>query len=92
MTDEEFRKILLKKLDLNNRLQALNLIKDKQSLKEKIESLSSLGFGPSEIADITRTSQNYVNVALSRIRKTQKKGDDIEDKEGDLPAEAKNSE
>jgi DNA-directed RNA polymerase specialized sigma24 family protein len=75
MNEEEFRTALLKKLDLNNRLQALNLVKNKLSLKEKIEELSSLGIGPSEIADILGTSSNYVNVILSRMRKSQKKED-----------------
>jgi hypothetical protein len=36
MNEGEFRAALLKKIDLNNRLQALNLVKDKQSLKEKL--------------------------------------------------------
>jgi len=75
MNEEEFRTALLKKIDLNNRLQALNLVKGKPSLKEKIEELSSFGIGPSEIADILGTSSNYVNVALSRVRKSQKKED-----------------
>jgi len=73
MNEEEFKETLLKKLDLNNRLLALALVKDKSSLTEKIEELSFSGFGPSDIANILGTSANYVNVALNRIRKKQKK-------------------
>ena len=78
MSEEEFRTLLLKKLDLNNRLQALNLVKDFKTSKEKIEALSALGIGPTEIADILGTSSGYVNVALFRIRKTQKKEEPAE--------------
>lgn len=76
MDDKGFKEALLKKLDMSNRLLALNLIKDSPSLKDKIEKLSSLGFGPSEIADILGTSANYVGVALTRIRKGQRKEED----------------
>jgi DNA-binding CsgD family transcriptional regulator len=82
MNDDEFKTILLKKIDMNNRLQALNLVKDSPSLKEKIEALSSLGIGPTEIADILGTTPGYVSVAISRIKKGQKK-EVIEEVEGE---------
>jgi len=78
MSDDEFKRLVLKKLDLNNRLQALNLVKDLKNSKEKIEALSALGIGPTEIADILGISSGYVNVALSRIRKNQKKEEVME--------------
>jgi len=83
MNEDEFRAALLKKIDLNNRLQALNLIKDKQSLKDKIEALSSLGIGPTEISDILGTTPGYVSVAISRIKKGQKKEEIEETTEGE---------
>jgi orotate phosphoribosyltransferase-like protein len=89
MNEEEFKEAILKRLDMIYRLQALSLIKEKASLKEKIEELSSFGLGPSEIADILKTSPNYVNVALSRIRKTQKKEAEQSDKESDFPDQTK---
>jgi len=83
MNEEEFRTVLLKKIDMNNRLQALNLVKDKPSLKEKIEALSSLGIGPTEIADILGTTPGYVSVAIRRIKKGQKKEEVEETTEGE---------
>jgi len=79
MNEEDFWVAVLKKLELNNRLQALNLVKDKKTSKEKIEALTALGIGPSEIADILGISAGYVNVALSRIRKGQKKEESSND-------------
>jgi len=83
MNEDEFRAALFRKIDLNNRLQALNLVKDKPSLKEKIEALYSLGIGPTEVADMLGTTPGYVSVAISRIKKGQKKEDASETMEGE---------
>lgn len=73
MNEEKFRATLLKKIDLNNRLQALNLVKDKPTLKDKIDALLVLGIGPTEMAEILGTTSGYVKTAKKRIKKDQKK-------------------
>jgi DNA-directed RNA polymerase specialized sigma24 family protein len=61
-----------KKMDRVIRLLALNLIKDMKTQKEKILTLSSFGFGPSEIAELLGTTSGTVSVALSQARKKKK--------------------
>lgn len=67
---------LTKKLDIISRLLMHNLLRDMKTQKEKIITLSSLGFRPFEIAEMLGTTMNTVNVTLSRHRtkrKTQSK-------------------
>jgi len=85
MNEEKFRATLLKKIDLNNRLQALNLVKDKPTLKDKIDALLVLGIGPTEMAEILGTTPDYVKTAKKRIKKSQKKEKTTETVVGEKP-------
>lgn len=59
------------KLDVLIRLQALSLLNDLGSMKEKILFLSDAGFQPKAIADLLQTSSNHVNVTLSTARRSK---------------------
>ncbi|MCL4519310.1 MAG: hypothetical protein M1587_08950 [Thaumarchaeota archaeon] len=74
------------KLDTLIRLSALNVVKDLKTQKEQIATLSDAGFGPSDIADILRTTSNTVNVALSAIRKERGLGK-AEEQKKETPTE-----
>ncbi len=63
---------ILARLDLLVRLQALNMVKDFESSKDKILFLSAAGMQPKEIADLLETSSNNVSVTLSKARKPKK--------------------
>lgn len=67
-TDDPWSEVSAK-LDILIRLTALNVVKDVKLQKEQIRTLSDAGFGPSEIADILKTTSNTVSVVLSAIRK-----------------------
>lgn len=60
------------KLDILIKLQATALVNNFESSKEKILFLSKSGLKPTLIADLLGTSANYVNVTLSRERKSKK--------------------
>jgi DNA-directed RNA polymerase specialized sigma24 family protein len=72
MDEKQFKEII-SKMDLITRLLVLNLMKDMKVQKDKIVTLSSFGFGPSEIAKLIGTTPNTVSVALSEIKKKAKK-------------------
>jgi DNA-directed RNA polymerase specialized sigma24 family protein len=72
MDEKQFKEIS-GKLDIAVRLLALNLVKDLKVQKDKIITLSSFGFGPSEIAKLLGTTPNTVSVALSDLKKKAKK-------------------
>ncbi len=72
MEKEQFKE-LTDKLNIITRLLALNLVKDMKTQNEKITTLSSFSFGPSDIAEMLGTSSNTVSVALSKIRSKKKK-------------------
>jgi hypothetical protein len=61
------------KLDVLIRLQALSLVRDFATMKEKILFLSEAGFQPKAIADLLQTTSNHVNVALSTARRGKTK-------------------
>lgn len=71
--DEKQFKWIVNKLDLITRLLALNMVRDLKSQKEKILALSSLGVGPTDIAEFLGTTVNTANVVLSKARKVKKK-------------------
>lgn len=74
MSDQEqILEEISRKMDKISRLLALNLVKDTEIQKDQILTLSSFGFGPSEIAEMLRTTRNTVNVTLSQARKKKKK-------------------
>jgi hypothetical protein len=60
------------KLDLLIRLQALSLVKDFGTMREKILFLGSAGLQPKAIADLLQTTSNHVNVTLSTARRKNK--------------------
>jgi hypothetical protein len=60
------------KLDLLIRLQALSLVKDFSTMREKILFLGSAGLQPKAIASLLQTTSNHVNVTLSTGRKKTK--------------------
>lgn len=72
MDEKQFQEIT-NKMDLMVRLLALDIVKDLKVQKEKIVTLSSFGFGPSEIAKLLGTTPNTVSVALSDVKKRAKK-------------------
>jgi hypothetical protein len=63
---------ILAKLDLVVRLQALGLVKEFSSMKEKITFLGAVGLQPREIAELLQTTPNHVNVTLSQARRSKK--------------------
>ncbi|MGC1120509.1 MAG: sigma factor-like helix-turn-helix DNA-binding protein [Candidatus Methanofastidiosia archaeon] len=80
MTEQEqILEEISRRMDRIIRLLALNLVKDMETQKEKILTLSSFGFSSSEIAELLGTTPGSVSVTLSRTKK--KKGKRIsEDK------------
>jgi DNA-binding CsgD family transcriptional regulator len=70
MEDEQFR-IIMKKLELLNRLLAANVAKG-LTFRESVKTLTSAGLAPKEIATILGTTANNVRVTLSAIRKLKK--------------------
>ncbi|MEE9167745.1 MAG: hypothetical protein V3U24_09860 [Candidatus Neomarinimicrobiota bacterium] len=72
MTDDHF-KTISRKLDLLVRLAAHSLVADKKQ-REQIMLLSNASFQPKEIAEILGTTPNTVRVALSAMRKREKRG------------------
>jgi DNA-directed RNA polymerase specialized sigma24 family protein len=71
--DEKQFKEITSKMDLIVRLLALNIVKDLKVQKDKIITLSSFGFGPSEIARLLGTTPHTVSVTLSDVKKKAKK-------------------
>ena len=61
-----------RRLDILIRLFAASLVTGKNQ-REQIELLSNSGLTPKEIAELVGTTPNTVRVALSAIRKKQKK-------------------
>jgi hypothetical protein len=60
---------IVAKLELLIRLQALSLVKEFGTAKEKIIFLSEVGLQPKEIADLLKTTPNHVSVTLSAARR-----------------------
>jgi DNA-directed RNA polymerase specialized sigma24 family protein len=61
--------------ELEKSLRALLLVSlDPLKQKQQITILDKAGFGPSEIATVIGSTPNTVNVRLSEIRKSARKG------------------
>ena len=71
MNENQFEAIS-RKLDLRVRLTALSYAAEKKQ-QEQIMMLSAAGFQPKEIAEILGTTANTVRVALSTMRKKNKR-------------------
>ena len=85
MNEEQFKEIA-EKMNVLIRLMASIVVKDMKTQKEKILYLSSLGFGPTDIARFLGTTSNTVNVALSQSRKKSDSNVDAEKpKESTIP-------
>jgi hypothetical protein len=63
---------ILARLDMLVRLNALSMVKDLESSKDKILFLNKVGMQPKEIADLLHTTPNHVNVTLSKERSNRK--------------------
>ncbi len=61
--------LLLVKLERISRLLVAIVLKEVKTKKEKIITLSSLGFRPVEIAQLLGISDKFVNARLSEARK-----------------------
>jgi len=77
MNEEQYKEII-SKMDMMIRLLASSVVKEMKTQKDKIHYLSSLGFGPTDIANILSTTSNTVNVALSREKKKESKSKENE--------------
>jgi len=68
MDERQFKELMVK-MDLIIRLNALDIVRDLKNQKEKILYLSSIGFGPTDIAKLLNTTANTVSVTLSEVKK-----------------------
>lgn len=59
-------------MEMLTRLVAIGLVEDKETLREKVELLSRVGFQPKWIAELLGTTSNTVRVQLSKQRKAGK--------------------
>jgi hypothetical protein len=69
-----------RKLDMISRLLSLNLVKDLGSVAAKVETLSSCGFQPKEIAVLLNKEPNNIHQILHKLRSkgTQSAGESTE--------------
>ncbi len=66
-------KNLMGKVDLLIRITAFQIVKDKESIKDRAELLDRLGVDRKEIGKICDTSSDAVRALISQARKKQKK-------------------
>ncbi|MDO8622906.1 MAG: hypothetical protein Q7R52_01565 [archaeon] len=69
---EKFEKEVIERLDLVVKLLSRMNINQDSTQTESIIQLSKIGLRPNQIADTLNTSQNYVNLILSKNRKEGK--------------------
>ena len=89
--EEKNESKIIEKLDLLVKLTAIDVLKDKKTLKEKVELLDNLNLGPTEIAKILGTNKNNVSVMLNYLKKKRQPdkkpdeaiNDEANDKEGE---------
>lgn len=88
MSDEKFNKEMMEKIDDLIKITSANVTKD-MKMAGKILFLGNLGFSPKKISEILNSTQNYVNLILSKNRKKLKeenrtsfseKSEEIDDK------------
>lgn len=73
---EKFQKEMNEKLDIIIKLLSQMSLGPDTSQTERILQLNSIGIKPSQIAQTLNTTQNYVNMILSKKRKENKKQDE----------------
>jgi hypothetical protein len=71
--NEKYFKSLSKKLDIIIKILSIQTIGNKKG-KEAIKLLNGFGFKPKDISKLLNTTQNNVNVTLSKMRKKKKGG------------------
>ncbi len=71
MKNEEILEKVIQRLDGITRI-LVQAAFGNRSITEQIRILSRCGFGPKEIADMVGTTNNTVNVTLSKLRKPKK--------------------
>lgn len=71
MEEKQFNE-LISKMNTIIRLLMTNSLKDMKKQSDKIVFLSSLGLGPSDIADLLGTTANTVSVTLSKSKRKNK--------------------
>lgn len=69
---KNFEKEVLERLDLLIKLIASSNLDSDNSQTKSIIQLNKIGIRPLQIADILRTTQNYVNMTLSKERSKKK--------------------
>lgn len=84
---ENLESQIVERLDTLIKLQALDMVRQFESQKEKIFFLARVGMRPKEIGDLLETSANSVSVALAKAKAAEKKK---ADKSGD-PADGAGS-
>jgi transcriptional regulator len=73
---EKFEKEISEKLDIIIKLLSQMSLGADTSQTGRILQLNSIGIKPSQIAQTLNTTQNYVNMILSKKRKENKKQDE----------------
>jgi len=69
----QFEETLLNKLDTISKLLSLIILKDEQTVEEKVDLLHTSGFKRKEIADILDKKLNNIDQVLHKIKVKQQK-------------------
>jgi DNA-directed RNA polymerase specialized sigma24 family protein len=75
MTQPDYNREVLKKLDILVKLTAANIVQQNKNFKEQVRLLSAVGMQPKEIAELLNKTPNNVSVTLSAIRKESRRQD-----------------
>lgn len=70
---ESLESQIVERLDTLIKLQALDMVRQFESQKEKIFFLARVGMRPREISELLETSANSVSVALAKAKAAEKK-------------------
>lgn len=74
MTDEQYRKSILRRFDVLISLQLDAVpVETKVSIASKVERLTNMGLLPSEVASIIGKPTNYVTAVLATKKKASRK-------------------
>lgn len=81
MEQSKFEEMLLNKLDTISKLLSLIILKDEQTVEEKVNLLHTSGFRRKEIADILDKKLNNIDQVLHNIKVKQQKKEKETDKQ-----------
>lgn len=70
---EDLESQIVERLDTLIKLQALDMVRQFESQKEKIFFLARVGMRPKEIGELLETSPNSVSVTLAKAKANEKK-------------------